>query len=93
MYALFVSAHIEPGRDESEGLNFLESEVLPQLDQVPGLVGGYWLETKDSESLAVVLFEDEEAAKQMAEVGLPQAPPAPGATLREIEVRKVIAHI
>ena len=93
MHALFVTAHIDPGRDEEEGLRFLESEVLPQLKQFPGVVGGYWLATKDSESLAVVLFDNEDAAKQMAEVGLPQAPPAPGATLGGIEVREVIAHI
>ena len=93
MHALFVTAHIDPDRNEQEGLTFLQSEVLPQLKQFPGVVGGYWLATKDSESLAVVLFENEAAAKQMAEVGLPQAPPAPGATLGEIEVREVIAHI
>ena len=93
MHALFVIAHIDPGRDEEEGLSFLKSEVLPQLKQFPGVVGGYWLATKDSESLAVVLFDNEDAAKQMAEVGLPQAPPAPGATLGNIEVREVIAHI
>jgi hypothetical protein len=93
MHALFVTAHIDPSRNEEEGLRYLESEVLPQLKEIPGLIGGYWLETKDSESLAVVLFEDEEAARQMAEVGLPQAPPAPGATFKHAEVREVIAHI
>ncbi|HEV2754743.1 MAG TPA: hypothetical protein VG318_03065 [Actinomycetota bacterium] len=93
MHALFVTAHIEEGRDEEEGISFLESDVLPQLKQLPGVVGGYWLATKDSESLAVVLFDSEAAAKQMAEVGLPQAPPPPGATLGAIEVREVIAHM
>ena len=93
MHALFVTAHIEPGRNEEEGLRFLQSDVLPQLKQFPGVVGGYWLATKDSESLAVVLFDNEDAAKQMAEVGLPKAPPPPGATLGDIEVREVIAHI
>jgi hypothetical protein len=93
MHALFVTAHIEPGRNEEEGVKFLQSDVLPQLKQFPGVVGGYWLATKDSESLAVVLFESEDAARQMADVGLPQAPPPPGATLGDIEVREVIAHI
>lgn len=93
MHALLVTAHIDRDRDEEEGLRFLQSEVLPQLKQLPGVVGGYWLETKDSESLAVVLFDNEAAAKQMADVGLPQAPSPPGATLGAIEVREVIAHI
>ena len=93
MHALFVTAHIEPGRNEEEGVRFLQSDVLPQLKQLPGVVGGYWLETRDSESLAVVLFDNEDAARQMAEVGLPQAPPPPGATLGTIEMREVIAHL
>ena len=93
MHALFVTAHIEPGRNEEEGTKFLQSDVLPQLKQLPGVVGGYWLATKDSESLAVVFFDSEDSARQMAEVGMPQAPPPPGATLGDIEVREVIAHI
>ena len=93
MHALFVTAHIDEGRDEEDGLKFLEAEVLPQLKQLPGVVGGYWLATKDSESLAVVLFDSEAAARQMAEVGLAHAPPPPGATFGDVEVREVIAHI
>ena len=93
MHALFITAHIDPGRSEEEGVEYLEKDVIPLLKDVPGLVGGYWLATKDSESLAVVLFDDEEAARQMAEVGLRQAPPHPGATLTDIEVREVIAHL
>ena len=70
MHALLVTARVEPGREE-EGLTYLRESVLPQLDQLPGLVAGYWLETKDGESLAVVLFEEEQAARRMAEDGLP----------------------
>jgi hypothetical protein len=93
MHALFVTAQIDPGRSDEEGVKFLEADVLPLLREIPGVVGGYWLATKDSESLAVVLFDNKEAAYQMAEVGLRQAPPPPGATLTDIEVREVIAHI
>ncbi|MCA1706647.1 MAG: hypothetical protein LC808_26640 [Actinobacteria bacterium] len=93
MHALFVTAQVEPGRDEEEGIRFLEEDVFPLMKDIPGLVGGYWLATKDSESLAVVLFDNEDAAKQMAEVGLRQAPPPPGATLGDIELREVVAHI
>jgi hypothetical protein len=93
MHALFVTAHIESGRNEEEGLRFLKDDVLPQLKEIPGLIGGYWLATKDSESLAVVLFDNEDAARQMAEIGIPQAPPPPGATFGGVEMREVIAHI
>ena len=93
MHALFVTASVDPDRNEEEGLRFLNDDVLPMLKDIPGLVGGYWLETKDSESLAVVLFENEEAARQMADVGLFQAPPTSGATFKDAKVREVIAHL
>lgn len=91
MHAVLVTAHVEPGREE-EGLEYLREDVLPLLGQTPGLVSGYWLATKDGESLAIVLFEDEETAQEMATVGLPNAPQPPGATLGSIEVREVVAH-
>ena len=92
MQALLVTADVEPGREE-EGLEYLRA-MLPQLQQAPGLVSGYWLAmTKDGESLAIVIFEGEEFARQMADVGLPNAPQPPGATFRAAEVREVIAHI
>ena len=92
MHALLVTADIEPGREE-EGLEYLRT-MLPQLEQVPGLLSGYWLATtKDGESLAIVLFEDEGSAQEMAQIGLPDAPQPPGATFRGAEVREVVAHI
>jgi hypothetical protein len=91
MHALLVTADVEPGREE-EGLDYLRA-MLPQLQQLPGLLSGYWLATKDGESLAIVLFENEGPAKEMAEVGLPNAPQPPGATFRSAEVREVVAHI
>ena len=92
MHALFVTAHVDPSREE-EGLEYLRTDVLPQLKQIPGLLSAYWLATKDGESLAVVLFENEASAREMADVGLPNAPQPPGATLGAIEVREVVAHI
>ena len=92
MYALLVTADVEPGREE-EGLEYLRA-ILPQLGQVPGLLSGYWLSTtRDGESLAIVLFENAESAQEMAQVGLPNAPQAPGARFRGAEVREVVAHI
>jgi hypothetical protein len=51
------------------------------------------LVTKEGESLAIVLFENEGPAQEMAQVGLPNAPQPPGATFRSAEVREVVAHI
>jgi quinol monooxygenase YgiN len=92
MHALLVTADVKPGR-EDEGLEYLRA-MLPDLQQIPGLLSGYWLATtNDGESLAIVIFEDETAAKQMAEIGLPDAPQPPGATFRRAEVREVVAQI
>jgi quinol monooxygenase YgiN len=92
MHALLVTADVEPGHEE-EGLEYLRP-MLPQLEQIPGLLSGYWLATtKNGESLAIVLFENEASAKEMAQVGLPNAPQPPGATFRGAEVRVVVAHI
>ena len=92
MHALLVTADVEPGYEE-EGLAYLRT-MLPQLEQVPGLLSGYWLATtKDGESLAIVFFEDEASAESMAQIGLQNAPQPPGATFRGAEVREVVAHI
>jgi hypothetical protein len=92
MYALLVTADVEPGHEE-EGLEYLRA-MLPQLKQIPELLSGYWLATtKEGESLAIVLFENEGSAQEMAQVGLPDAPQPPGATFRGAEVREVVAHI
>jgi hypothetical protein len=92
MHALLVTADVESGREE-EGLEYLRA-MLPQLKDVPGLMSGYWLaSTKDGESLAIVLFDNEKSAQEMAQVGLPNAPQAPGATFRGAEVREVVAYI
>jgi hypothetical protein len=93
MHALLVTAHVEPGPEE-KGLEYLRTNVLPQLKQIPGLLSGYWLATtKEGESLAVLFFDNEESAQEMAQIGLPNAPQPPGATLGKIEVREVVAHI
>ena len=92
MHALLVTADVEPGHEE-EGLEYLQT-VLPQLQQAPGLLSGYWLATtKDGESLAIVLFEDEASARLMAQIGLQNTPQPPGATFRGAEVREIVAHI
>ena len=92
MYALLVTADVERGH-ENEGLEYLRA-MLPDLQQVPGLLSGHWLATtRDGESLAIVIFEDEATAREMAEIGLPNAPQPPGATFRGAEVREVVAQI
>ena len=91
MHALAVKVQIEKGR-EDEGIRYLHSDVLPATKLTPGLVSGYWLASRDGEGLTVLVFEDEETA-QGAAAGLAQAPRVDFATLGDIEVREVVAHL
>jgi hypothetical protein len=91
MHALVVTVNVEPGR-EDEGVEFLQTNVLPGMKQIPGLVSGYWLATRDGQGLTVLLFENEEAA-QAAAAGLPNASRADFATLGTVELREVVAQI
>jgi hypothetical protein len=68
--------------------------VLPQLRQLPRLLSGYWLATtEDRESLAILLFDNEDAAQEMAQVGPAERTPASGRHPGTIEVREAIASI
>lgn len=91
MQALVITLKIEPGR-EDEGVKFVQRTVLPVMKQIPGLVSGYWLASRDGQGLTVLLFENEEAAKEVAG-SLPNVPMADFATLGTIEVREVVAQI
>lgn len=91
MYAVVVEVKIESGR-EGEGIEYVHANVLPAMKGTPGLVSGYWLASKDGHGLTVLVFEDQEGAQAMAE-GLPSVPRVEFATLGNVEVREVVAHI
>lgn len=91
MHALVVEVEIEKGR-EDEGIEYLHAAVLPAMKGLPGLLSGYWLASKDGQGLTVLLFEDLEAAQATA-AGLVNAPRADFATVGNVEVRDVVAHL
>ena len=91
MHALTVKVGIEKGR-EDEGIRYLHSDVLPAMKQAPGLVAGYWLASKDGEGLTVLVFDDEQSAQGAAD-GLGQAPRVDFATVGDVDVREVVAHL
>ncbi len=91
MHAVVVEVNIEAGR-EDEGIAYLHANVLPDMKQVPGLVSGYWLASKEGQGLTVLVFDDEEAAQATAG-GLARAPRPDFATLGKIEVRDVVARV
>ena len=65
------------------------AEVVPRVSQAPGFVTGHWTR-KDSNGLTMVIFESEDAAKQVSE-RIQQNMPAP-VTLDGVEIREVAAH-
>ncbi len=91
MHALLINVQIDPGR-EAAGVEYLHANVLPQMRQIPGLVAGYWLAARDGEGLTVLLFDDEQAARNTAK-GLADVPTAEFAAIQSSDVRAVVAHI
>jgi len=87
MHAVVVRVTIN---DFEAGLANLRDEVVPRVSQAPGFVAGYWLRPVDDQGLGVIVFEAEEAAKNVAEQV--QAPPDNAVTLESVEVREVVAH-
>ena len=91
MHALAIDVNIEKGR-EDEGIRYLHSDVLPAMKQAPGLVAGYWLASKDGQGLTVLIFDDAQAA-QAAAAGLAEAPRADFASVGNVDIREVVAHL
>jgi heme-degrading monooxygenase HmoA len=67
----------------------LKDQVVPNVSQAPGFVGGYWMR-KDASGLSVVVFESEAAAQAGAEQV--RAGAVTGVTIEDVEVREVVAH-
>ena len=89
MYAVVVRATLDPGRAQ-EARAQLESEVIPFVKQVPGAVSGYWMQAADgTNGISVVLFQEEDQARQAAEM-VPTVPRPDFVTLGDIEVREVV---
>jgi hypothetical protein len=75
--------------DREAAENHLQENVVPGVKEAPGFVTGYWTR-KDDSGLAMVVFESEEGATEMAERVPSMAPDA--VTLGNVEVREVVAH-
>ena len=67
----------------------LQNRVVPNVSQSPGFVAGYWTRS-GNEGLSMVVFESEDAARQMAD-RVPQILPE-FVTLQNVEVREVVAN-
>lgn len=86
MHAVLVRVTIN---DVESATNTLREEVVPQVQQIPGVVTGYWTR-KDDSGVSIVIFESEDAANATAE-RVPAMVPD-DVTLESVEVREVSAH-
>jgi hypothetical protein len=86
MHAVVVTVAIS---DHEVAESHLRENVVPGVSQAPGFVAGYWTR-KDDSGVAMVLFESEDAAQAMSERVPSMVPDV--VTLKDIEVREVVAH-
>jgi hypothetical protein len=86
MHAVVVTVSIS---DREVAESHLREQVVPGVSQAPGFVAGYWTR-KDDSGLGMVVFESEEAANAMSERVPSMVPEV--VTVKDIEVREVVAH-
>jgi quinol monooxygenase YgiN len=86
MHAVVVRVTI---KDEDAAERELQEKVVPAVSQAPGFVAGYWTR-KDNSGLSMVIFESEDAARQLAD-GMASTVPDT-VTFESAEVRSVAAH-
>jgi hypothetical protein len=86
MHAVLVSVTIS---DSEASEKQLREDVIPQVQQAPGHVAGFWTR-KDNAGVSMVVFESEDVAKAMAEKVPAMVPDA--VTLESVEVREVVAQ-
>jgi hypothetical protein len=95
MYAVFTEVNADEAHTEDARKTL--SEVVAPRARERGAKGGYWLAPGGGRGVSVVVFDTEEQARGLADqlkVGQPPAPEAPpGVTVKNVEVREVIASV
>ncbi len=92
LYARIAHTAVDPNQFET-ARKVLETEILPRVRQIPGVVAGYWLEPVDGKGMAIVVCESKEVAEMAVPNGQPGESPAPGVTVESVEIREVIGQI
>ena len=92
MHAIVVHVKIDPGRID-EAQRMLREEVVPSVQQAPGLVNAYWLLSEDqSDGYSVILFDDKDAAQKAIDLNPPQPPADAPVQLADISTFEVVAQ-
>lgn len=89
MYARVAYTRIDMSQFE-DARKVLDSEILPRVRQLPGVVAGYWLQPVDGKGMAIIVFDSKEGAESPVPNAQPGESPAPGVTVERVETREVI---
>ena len=69
----------------------VETNVLPRVRQVPGIVSGFWMTDTAGETLNVLVFNSEDAARSALEPAR-TAPRPPSMQVESAHLYDVLAH-
>jgi heme-degrading monooxygenase HmoA len=89
MYALVETVTItdfERARQELQ-------QMLPNIKETPGFVGGYWLAPTDGTGMSVTVYENEDAANAVRAQMQPGTKLNDYVTVTSAEVREVVANL
>lgn len=90
MHAVVVRVSIGDPEKAQEGLR---EQVIPRVKSAPGFVAGYWTRSDDGRNgLSMVVFENEDAARQAAEQLRAGGATPETVTIESAEVREVAEH-
>jgi hypothetical protein len=87
MHAVVTQVTIE---DFDRARANLHENIVPTASQAPGFIAGYWTRLTDDRGIAIMVFEDEDAAKAAQEQV--RSAPRVGATVADVQVAEVVAH-
>lgn len=89
MHAVLTRATIN---DPEQATKRLREEVVPRVQQAPGLVAGYWVRLDGNQGRSIVVFESEEAANAAADQVRAMASESEAVTIDTVDVYEVVAH-
>lgn len=76
--------------DPEEAKAYLKAEIVPGVSQAPGFVAGWWVSIDNAKGRAIMVFESEDAARQVA--GAMGEEEGEAVTLDSVEVGQVEAQ-
>ncbi|MDQ6776564.1 MAG: hypothetical protein M3071_10205 [Actinomycetota bacterium] len=87
MYAVIVDVSIS---DVEQSQRELREQVVPRVSKAPGFVSGVWMEQGEGKGHSVMVFENEDAAHEVAQHVRSTAPSA--VSIDQVSVHEVVAH-